>query len=140
MDSTIAQTVLMDTEELAFIVDFNGVNQTFVNLQRQLSASNNTAFRGMSSEVQTGTRGDLISALKKLFTNFTLGLLADAYLQPNYSSPYVPSQEANVTSEVYHNIYTYSASTLWSAWSSNCPHHGGSWARRGFNVIEQRCL
>ena len=36
---------------------------------------------------------------------------------PNYSSPFAPSNSANVTFTTYQNIYVYSTWTLWTAYS-----------------------
>ena len=109
--SDIATTVLMETEELAFVVDFNGVNKTFDYLQTK----NADAFPSRR-DVRTGRRGDLKTALETLFQNITLSLLADEMLQPNYSSPYAPAEKSEVTFNTFHNVYIYSASTLWVAY------------------------
>ena len=116
LNSSIATTVLLDTEELAFVVDFNGVNETFTNLQMQVSQSSNTTFYGISNKMPTGRLGDLKTALEKLFQDITISLLAEDYLRPNYSSPYAPAEKTTVTFNRYHNVYIYSASTLWVAY------------------------
>lgn len=116
IDSEVATTVLMDTEELAFVADFNGVNETFVNLQMEVNEPNSTATHGISDKTPTGQRGDLKSALETLFQNITISLLTESYLQPNYSSPYAPAELTQVTFNRYHNVYIYSASTLWVAY------------------------
>ena len=116
INSSIATTILMDTEELAFVSDFNGVNQTYTYLQQDISESNDTMYRGVVNRMSTGQRGDLKSALETLFTNVTISLLAEEYLQANYSSPYAPARMTKVTYNTYHNVYIYSAITLWVAY------------------------
>lgn len=54
--------------------------------------------------------------METLFQNITLSLLADEMLQPNYSSPYAPAEKSEVTFNTFHNVYIYSASTLWVAY------------------------
>ena len=40
----------------------------------------------------------------------------NAYVRPNYSSPFAPPRLTNVTLETYQNIYTYDRATLWIAY------------------------
>ncbi|KAK4565306.1 hypothetical protein LTR86_003923 [Recurvomyces mirabilis] len=120
INSSISKTVLMDTRELAFVSQFNGVNETFTSLQTRLNAPNETQYRGVANQIQTGTRGSLKDTLEGLFQNITISLLADDYLQPNYTSSFAPANQgkALVTYVQYHNIYIYSAKTLWAAYAA----------------------
>ena len=110
-NSSIATTILMETEDLAFIVDFNGVNQTSDYLQTMLSDQFPSR-----RDTRSGARGQFKSALETLFQNFTISLLAEEMLRPNYSSPHAPIEDTEVTFNTYQNIYVYSASTLWTAY------------------------
>jgi hypothetical protein len=119
-NTSIGTTILMDTEDLAFVANFNGVNDTFMSLQMQIDEAeeNKSEYQGMTNKQPTGTRGDLKSALETLFQNITISLMADEYLRPNYSSPHAPAQLTKVTFHNNHNIYLYSWSTLWIAYGS----------------------
>jgi hypothetical protein len=117
-NSSIATTVLMDTEDLAFIANFNGVNSTFMSLQMQIDQAGDDKYQGMTNRWPTGTRGDLKSALETLFQNITISLMAEEYLRPNYSSPHAPARLTKVTFHNNHNIYLYSKSTLWIAYGT----------------------
>ncbi|KAK5707034.1 hypothetical protein LTR17_021070 [Elasticomyces elasticus] len=116
-NSSITTTVLMDTEQLAFVTNFNGVNQTYTYLQLDVGQPHAAGFHGVSNKLPTGQRGDLRSALETLFQNITISFLAEDYLQPNYSSPYAPARLTNVTFNRYHNVYEYSTATLWVAYA-----------------------
>jgi hypothetical protein len=80
-NSRIATTVLMDTEDLAFVTEFNGINETFSNLPMVVEGSNASEYRGISNKMATGTRGYLRRTLEQLFQNITISLLAEDYLQ-----------------------------------------------------------
>ena len=116
INSKIATTVLMGTKEMAFVNDFNGVNETYHSLQMSVNQLPGSIYRGLSSKMPTGRRGNLKSALEMLFQNITISTLAEEYLQPNYSSPFAPDRLTKVTQNRYHNIYVYSAITLWVAY------------------------
>ncbi|KAK5155826.1 hypothetical protein LTS14_005392 [Recurvomyces mirabilis] len=120
INSSITKTVLMDTRDLAFVSQFNGVNETFTSLQTRLNAPNETQHRGVANQIQTGTRGSLKDTLEGLFQKVNISLLADDYLQPNYTSSFAPANQgkALVTYVQYHNIYIYSAKTLWAAYAA----------------------
>lgn len=110
-DSRIATTALMETEELAFVVDSNGVYQTF-DTRQNVEAN---AFPSRS-DVRTGRREDLKSALEMLFQNITMSLLSDEMLWPNDTSPYARNLESEVTFNTYHNVYVYAYATPWVAY------------------------
>lgn len=107
-NSNVGNTVLMETEDLAFVVNFKGVNNTFDYL-------NTSRFPARENQ-RIGRRGSLKSALETLFQNITLSLLADEVLLANYSSPYAPADKSDVTFNLFHNVYIYSAPTLWGAY------------------------
>ncbi|KAK5727108.1 hypothetical protein LTR15_003000 [Elasticomyces elasticus] len=115
-NSSITTTILMDTEQMAFVSDFNGVNKTYTYLQLDIGQPNASTFHGVSNKLPAGQRGDLRTALQTLFENITISFMAEDYLQPNYSSPYAPAQLTNVTFNRYHNVYEYSTRTLWVAY------------------------
>ncbi|KAK3624645.1 hypothetical protein LTR56_020895 [Elasticomyces elasticus] len=104
-------------EQMAFVTNFNGVNQTYTYLQLDVGQPHAAGFHGVSNKLPTGQRGDLRSALEILFQNITISFLAENYLQPNYSSPYAPARLTNVTFNRYHNVYEYSTATLWVAYT-----------------------
>jgi hypothetical protein len=115
-DTSIGNTVLMQTEELAFVVDFNGVNKSFNYLQLEVNQGRNPNYQGLTSPPQSGRRGDLKSALEKLFDNITISLLSEELLLPNYTSPYAPARLTEVSVHRYRNVYIYSEATLWTAY------------------------
>lgn len=112
-NSSNANTILMDTEELGFVANFSGVGKTFNSLQMEVS--NDTVYRGFANKLLSGTRGDLRSPLENLFPNISIIRLADDFLRPICSSAYSPPPLTDVTYNVYHHIYSYSASTRWAA-------------------------
>ncbi|KAF7185298.1 hypothetical protein HII31_13370 [Pseudocercospora fuligena] len=121
LDIGVLSTILTDTEELAFLHSGDQTSKLcpksdLQNLQNEVSDGTQWAYRGLANPVPHGTRGYLRDALEGLFQNFTISLLADPYLQPNYSSPFAPERLTNVTSELTMNIYVYASTTLWVAY------------------------
>ncbi|KAH0396899.1 hypothetical protein KCU89_g8835, partial [Aureobasidium melanogenum] len=95
-NSNIAQTVLLDTNELSFIQTWSP-NSGFLDLVTLSDESNGTSYVDLSD-------------------NITLSLLSEQYLQPNYSSPYAPPPNETVTFTTYHNVYVYNNRILWIAY------------------------
>ncbi|KAH0366783.1 hypothetical protein KCU65_g5160, partial [Aureobasidium melanogenum] len=114
-DSSIAQTVLLDTNELSFVQTWSP-NTNFLDLATLSEQSNGTSYIGLSDTKNFTSRGPLSKALEDLFQNITLSLLSEQYLQPNYSSLYAPTPMENVTFTSYHNVYVYNRHTLWIAY------------------------
>ena len=80
LNTSILRTVLADTEELAFIRDWQplAVDADFPNLQEQLSNSTQATYQGMIAKSDaTGHRGTLKTNLEGSFENFTISLMSD---------------------------------------------------------------
>lgn len=71
-NTSVMDTVLAETEELAFLWDWKPHN--FQPLSPE-------AYQGLSGERVLGTRGALKSTLEELFQNLTISLLAEPYFQ-----------------------------------------------------------
>ncbi|KAF4626926.1 hypothetical protein G7Y89_g11231 [Cudoniella acicularis] len=115
-NTTIMKTTLAQTEELAFIRDWNPSDSQYADLQTTLSSSAGWAYPGLANSKLPDTRGDLKLTLEQLFQNFTISLLTEPYFQPNYSSPFAPPQLTNVSLGTYQNLYNYDRATLWIAY------------------------
>ena len=82
--TTIMNTVLAQTEELAFIHNWDprvDVGIGFPSLQTVFSSSAGWAYPGLVNMKLPHSRGDLRSTLEELFQSFTTSLLAEPYLQ-----------------------------------------------------------
>lgn len=128
IDSNIGTSVLLNTDELAFISEWHrdgstesvrpslqGIvqNGSFAGEFSGLASEGSTGF---ASQVRTGSRGPLGPAMETLFQNLTISLLSEQFLQPNYSSPFAPPAEVEVTFRPWDNVYVYATTTLWIAY------------------------
>ena len=79
--SAVYETILMDSEDLAFIQTWDNSVGGFRDLQTIAGESNGTAFHGLSNNKSVASRGPLQTTLEYLFTNMTLSLMSEQYLQ-----------------------------------------------------------
>lgn len=79
-NTELVKTVLVDTDELAFIQTFSP-GATLPDLPTEVAAINGTAFIGLSNNKTASTRGPLREALQDMFLNLTLSLMSETYLQ-----------------------------------------------------------
>ncbi|TKA57864.1 hypothetical protein B0A55_12513 [Friedmanniomyces simplex] len=118
--SEITETILMDTEDLAFVANWHmnpdQTNKMWYNLQTMTQIAKGTSFVGLTNVNLIGSRGPLASVLEQLFQNVTMSILSEPSLQPNRSSPYAPQALTTLTVETYENVYAYAARTLWIAY------------------------
>ena len=80
MSSNIIETVLIETDDLAFIQEHKS-GPTYQDLATILGSSNGTLLRGLSNAKTAGTRGSLAQAVEEMFKNLTLSLMSNQYLQ-----------------------------------------------------------
>ncbi|TKA83191.1 hypothetical protein B0A55_00682, partial [Friedmanniomyces simplex] len=101
--SEITETILMDTEDLAFVANWHmnpdQTNKMWYNLQTMTQIAKGTSFVGLTNVNLIGSRGPLASVLEQLFQNVTMSILSEPSLQPNRSSPYAPQALTTLTVE-----------------------------------------
>ena len=82
VNTTIMKTILAETNELAFIRDWDPTSSSmYSDLQSMITNSAGWAYPGLANSKLPDTRGDLKSTLEQLFQNFTISLLAEPYFQ-----------------------------------------------------------
>lgn len=102
---SIMSTVLLDTNELAFLGNMSATSSS-LNIE-QFFADNSM------SMARNDTRG-LRKAIEELFWNTAISLMNERTLQPNISGLYVP-KEVKMTVTSFQNVYSYTAKILWTA-------------------------
>lgn len=117
--SDVPKTRLTSTNDLAWIpAYFHYLTPHTINLTAQLELQAGTQYVGLSNTKSTSTplQGSLATAIEDLFANYTISLMSDPYLLPNYTSPRAPQRFHAVTLEADHNVYEYDSATLWIAY------------------------
>jgi hypothetical protein len=108
-DTSIMTTVLLQTNELAFLQSADQVYELSQLGREEID------WPGDSITISDNSTMPLKDALEEAFRNVTLSLIAQYTLQPNMSSPYAPGK-VNVTVTTFTNVYSYSKNLLWTAY------------------------
>ncbi|KAJ9265596.1 hypothetical protein DTO195F2_1635 [Paecilomyces variotii] len=93
----------------------SGVYQTAPNtsvLSTALSETPELSFLNGDGSTSVPNTQSLSDAIEHMFQNITVSLMSLSQLQPDYSSPYAPS-DTNVTIIENRNTYAYSRAILW---------------------------
>ncbi|KAJ9222271.1 hypothetical protein DTO169C6_5400 [Paecilomyces variotii] len=93
----------------------SGVYQTAPNtsvLSTALSETPELSFLNGDGSTSVPNTESLSDAIEHMFQNITVSLMSLSQLQPDYSSPYAPS-DTNVTIIENRNTYAYSRAILW---------------------------
>lgn len=78
VNTTVARTILGQTEELSFLRSLKPIPD---DLQSNIRNSSLPNYQGLFNPNLPKSRGKLKSAMEDLFKNFTISLLAEPYLQ-----------------------------------------------------------
>ncbi len=107
VNTSMGTTPLMEAHELAFLPVFLS--------QFSILDVSSTFYEGLSVMPSFGQGGSMTRMMEDMFRNATVSLMTQPRNNPNYSSPFAPSDTSVEMSSVQ-NIYIYSAATLWAAY------------------------
>jgi hypothetical protein len=116
-NSSVLSTVLAETNELSFFQNASLSPSELSKMQADFqNITDGGPFPEFASPSSPGSRGSPATTLKELFQNFTISLLSQTSLLPDYRTPYAPPRLTNVTFTTNENVYVYDRGTLWTAY------------------------
>ncbi|KAH8126008.1 hypothetical protein LI328DRAFT_166571 [Trichoderma asperelloides] len=116
IDTQMASTQLLGTKDFNFIQPLSRDREGSAAGTLEGAVDQGYApWKGFSVDQAPNSSIPVASMMEELFRNATVSLMSNIFLQPNYSSPYAPS-DVTVTVTAYSLIYSYAARTLWLAY------------------------
>ncbi|KAL8685418.1 MAG: hypothetical protein Q9218_007774 [Villophora microphyllina] len=114
--SQVSSTVLAEVPELAFLQSTETTNKPQAAQQAAVTWQQQPYTGLVNAAAAVRSTLPFKEALEQVFQNITISLMSAPDLQPNSSSIYYPDK-TEVISTTRENIYIYSASKLWLAYS-----------------------
>ncbi|KAI1420466.1 hypothetical protein F5Y12DRAFT_719531 [Xylaria sp. FL1777] len=117
VNTNLFATSLVDTPELAYLLNYTKSPQKVSTLQTQFMLHNPSLGGALSNLENTSPRSSLPRVIEEMFSNLTISLMSSNVLQPNLTSPFGPPA-VNVTITTIVPVYSYVPANLWIAYGS----------------------